>query len=292
MKIVFHQLLIIYFLWGTPVPKELANITTIYPYFVICEDTSRDDILKVLSVNDNQKYFEFECAKYDVVRGDKYYFIINKKQSLDNIEKYIEQQIFIREFKGQLHRYLNIHRIIWEKIDEIKEKKNVKGAEIVSFMTKLEEYSKTVNLIDGRINQMSTYIATREKIARSDEELTEFLLVSGYRYETLRDTLNYIQYLWDMTQTYLNSAKSAIKDLKSDVTDNSISNLTVVTSMGVGASLLGLIDATSWPSISGFGIAYFFILALIGCAVNTLMASFKENKKYKISDIDYDKDIK
>lgn len=277
---------------GAPVPKELANITTIYPYFVICEDASRDDILKVLSVNDNQKYFEFECAKYDVVRGDKYYFINNKKQSLDNIEKYIEQQIFIREFKGQLHRYLNIHRIIWEKIDEIKEKKNVKGAEIVSFMTKLEEYSKTVNLIDGRINQMSTYIATREKIARSDEELTEFLLVSGYRYETLRDTLNYIQYLWDMTQTYLNSAKSAIKDLKSDVTDNSISNLTVVTSMGVGASLLGLIDATSWPSISGFGIAYFFILALIGWAVNTLMASFKENKKYKISDIDYDKDIK
>ena len=26
-----------------------------------------------------------------------------------NIERYIEEQIFIREFKGQLHRYLNIH---------------------------------------------------------------------------------------------------------------------------------------------------------------------------------------
>lgn len=74
----------------------------------------------------------------------------------------------------------------------MKLKKNVKGAEIVSFMTKLWEYSKTANLIDGRINQMSTYITTREKIARSDEKLTEFLLVSGYRYETLRDTLNYI----------------------------------------------------------------------------------------------------
>lgn len=277
---------------GAPVPKELANITTIYPYFVICENATRDEIIDILSVNDSKKYFEFDCEKYDVIRGDKYYFINNKKQSLANIEKYIEQQIFIREFKGQLHRYLNIHRIIWEKIDEVKEKKNVKGREIVIFMTKLEEYSKTVNLIDGRINQMSTYISTREKIAKSDDELTEFLLVSGYRYETLRDTLNYIQYLWDMTQTYLNSAKSSIKDLKSDVTDNSIGNLTVVTSMGVGASLLGLIDATSWPSVSVFGVTYFFVLAALGWAVNVLMTSFKERKKYQVSDINYDNNIK
>jgi hypothetical protein len=276
---------------GAPVPKELANIETIYPYFVVCEDTSREDILKVLSVKDSQKYFEFECEKYNVVRGDKYYFVNNKKQSLENIEKYIEQQIFIREFKGQLHRYLNIHRIIWEKIDQIKEKKNVKGSEIISFMTKLEEYAKTVNLIDGRINQMTTYISTREKIAKSDPELTEFLLVSGYRYETLRDTLTYIQYLWDMTQTYLTSAKTSIKDVKSDVTDNSISNLTIVTSMGVGASLLGLIDSTSLPSVSAFGIAYFFILAALGWAVNKLMSSIKERKKYELSDIDYDENI-
>jgi hypothetical protein len=245
-----------------------------------------------LSSKDNQKYFEFECSKYDVIRGDKYYFINNKKQTLEDIEKYIEQQIFIREFKGQLHRYLNIHRIIWEKIDLVKEKKNVKGSEIVSFMTKLEEYSKTVNLIDGRINQMATYISTREKIAKSDDELTEFLAISGYRYETLRDTLNYIQYLWDMTQTYLSSAKATIKDVKSDVTDSSISNLTIVTSMGVGASLLGLIDSTSWPSVSFFGVSYFFILAAIGFIVDKLMAFIKEKRKYEISDLDYDEDIK
>ena len=42
---------------------------------------------------------------------------------------------------------------------------------------------------------MSTYLPTREKIAKSDEELSEFLEISGYRYETLKDTLQYIQYL-------------------------------------------------------------------------------------------------
>lgn len=275
---------------GAPVPKELAHIETIYPYFIVCEGGSRDDILKVLSKKDQQKYFEFDCEKYDVVRGDKYYFINNKKESLIDIEKYIESQIFIREFKGQLHRYLNMHRIIWEKIDAVKEQAKVKGSEIVTFMTKLEGYSKTVNLIDGRINQMSTYISTREKIAKSDPELTEFLAISGYRYETLRDTLNYIQYLWDMTQTYLSSAKSLFSSVKSDVTNSSVNSLTVVTSMSAGASLLGLLTKSA-PSFDIWGIIYFFVLAAIGFCSTKALEFVKNRKKYDVTDTEYDKNI-
>ena len=276
---------------GAPVPKELAHIETIYPYFIICDNVTKEDISDLLSRTEKQKYFEFSSEKYDVVRGDKYYFINNKKQSLENIERYIESQVFIREFKGQLHRYLNIHRIIWEKIDNIKDKVNVKGSEIVKFTTKLEGYSKTVNLIDGRINQMSTYISTREKIVKSDPELTEFLAISGYRYETLRDTLNYIQYLWDMTQTHLNQAKSLFSEIKSDVTNSSVSNLTVVTSMSAGASLLGLLNE-SLPTVNPMGFVYFLILALIGWISTKILSFIGKQRKYEVSDVEYDKDIK
>ena len=276
---------------GAPVPKELAHIETIYPYFIICDNVTKEDISDLVSRTEKQKYFEFSSEKYDVVRGDKYYFINNKKQSLENIERYIESQVFIREFKGQLHRYLNIHRIIWEKIDNIKDKVNVKGSEIVKFTTKLEGYSKTVNLIDGRINQMSTYISTREKIVKADPELTEFLAISGYRYETLRDTLNYIQYLWDMTQTHLNQAKSLFSEIKSDVTNSSVSNLTVVTSMSAGASLLGLLNE-SLPTVNPMGFVYFLILALIGWISTKILSFIGKQRKYEVSDVEYDKDIK
>lgn len=276
---------------GAPVPKELAHIETIYPYFIICDNVTKEDISDLLSRTEKQKYFEFSSEKYDVVRGDKYYFINNKKQSLENIERYIESQVFIREFKGQLHRYLNIHRIIWEKIDSIKDKVNVKGSEIVKFTTKLEGYSKTVNLIDGRINQMSTYISTREKIVKADPELTEFLAISGYRYETLRDTLNYIQYLWDMTQTHLNQAKSLFSEIKSDVTNSSVSNLTVVTSMSAGASLLGLLNE-SLPTVNPMGFVYFLILALIGWISTKILSFIGKQRKYEVADVEYDKDIK
>ena len=223
--------------------------------------------------------------KYSLIKEE------GAKKYPDDIERYIESQVFIREFKGQLHRYLNIHRIIWEKIDNIKDKVNVKGSEIVKFTTKLEGYSKTVNLIDGRINQMSTYISTREKIVKADPELTEFLAISGYRYETLRDTLNYIQYLWDMTQTHLNQAKSLFFEIKSDVTNSSVSNLTVVTSMSAGASLLGLLNE-SLPTINLMGFVYFLILALIGWISTKILSFIGKQRKYEVTDVEYDKDIK
>lgn len=275
---------------GAPVPKELAHIETVYPYFVVTDKATKEEMNTLLTRTDKQKYFEFDNEKYDVIRGDVYYFINNKKTEAENIERYIEEQIFIREFKGQLHRYLNLHRIIWEKIDNVKDRASVKGADIVSFNTKLESYAKTITLIEGRINQMSTYLPTREKIAKSDKELVEFLNISGYRYETLKDTLDYIKYLWSMTKNYVSSAQKLFNGLKSDVSNKSINSLTLVTSMSAGASVIGLLTK-SQPEFTVFGIAYFFILALIVLSLNKFLKFIQNNRRYKVNDVELDKNI-
>lgn len=276
---------------GAPVPKELANIETIYPYFVICDKASDAEINGLLSRTDKSKYFEFKNKKYDVVRGDKYYFINNKTQTVSNIERYIEEQIFIREFKGQLHRYLNMHRIIWEKIDTVKENVNVKGVDIVKFTSKLDGYAKTINLISGRINQMNSYLPTRERIAKNDPELSEFLAISGYRYETLKDTLEYIKQIWVMTKEYVNSAQKLFSGLKQDVTSSSVDSLTIVTSMSAGASVISLLT-NSQPEFTLFGVFYFFALAFLGWGTTKVLSLIGKNKKYDVSDVEYEKDIK
>lgn len=276
---------------GAPVPKELAHIENIFPYFVVCDNATREDIAELLSKTERQKYFEFDNKNYSVLRGDKYYFINNKKTSKAKIERYIEEQIFIREFKGQLHRYLNLHRIIWEKIDAVKDRAKVRGSDVVKFSTKLESYAKTVTLIDGRIRQMSTYIATRERIAKQDKELEDFLAISGFRYETLRNTLEYIKDLWDMTRNYVNSAQKLFDGIKQDVTSSSINSLTIVTSMSAGAAILDLFTESE-PSFTSFGFVYFFVLALVGWVATKLLSWIAQKRKYDISDIDYDKNIK
>ena len=66
---------------GAPVPKELAHIENIYPYFVVCDNATREDIAELLSKTERQKYFEFDNKSYSVLRGDKYYFINNKNET-------------------------------------------------------------------------------------------------------------------------------------------------------------------------------------------------------------------
>lgn len=138
---------------------------------------------------------------------------------------------------------------------------------------------------------MSTYLKTREKIAKNDEKLKESLELIGYRYETLGNTLTYMQHLWKMTQNYVKSASDLFNRLQSDITEKSINSLTIVTSMGVGASLIGLFTESA-PSFTSFGVIYFFALAIIGYSVNKIMRYISENRKYEISDITYDKNIK
>lgn len=273
---------------GAPVPKELAGIKNVYPYFIVCDKATKEDISKLLANTEKQKYFEFDNNKYTVLRGDKYYFINNKTKSSSEIERYIEEQIFIREFKGQLHRYLNIHRIIWEKIDTVKAHTKIQGSEIIKFATELENYAKTINLIDGRIKQMSTYIPTREKIAKSDQGLVEFLEISGYRYETLRDTLQYVQYLWEMTQNYVISAQKQFNSIRDDITSKSIDSLTIVTSMSAGAAILGLFQGSA-PEFTTSGLLYFIILAVIGYSARKILTYVTNHQKYDVSSVEYTK---
>lgn len=276
---------------GAPVPKELANIEKVYPYFIVLKDGSREEIDNLIAKTENEKYFEFNNDSYEVYRGDKYYFINNKTKTNFEVERYVEEQIFIREFKAQLHRYLNIHRIIWEKIADVKENATISGKDIITYNTKIEGYSKTINLIDARINQMSTYLKTREKIAKGDESLKEALNLIGYRYETLGNTLSYMQQLWKMTQNYVNSATSLFKKLQSDVTNKSLSNLTIVTSVSAGVSIISLLTKEQ-PQFTSFGVLYFLILALIVVITNHVLKYISKNRTYEINDIEYDKDIK
>ncbi len=137
---------------------------------------------------------------------------------------------------------------------------------------------------------MSTYISTREKIAKSDKELAAFLAISGYRYETLSDTLDYIKYLWGMTKNYISSAQKLFDGLKSDVTNSSVNSLTVVTSMSAGATIIGLLTETK-PDFTIFGVLYFFILALLGWSSTKILSTISNRRKYEISDVEYDKNI-
>ncbi len=229
---------------GAPVFKELSRVENIYPYFIVCDNASQKELSDLLAQTERQKYFEFDGKNYDVLRGDKYYFINDKKAPLETIERYIEEQIFIREFKGQLHRYLNLHRSIWSKIDAIKKQALTSEVEILEDTTKLERYEKTALLIKGRLEQMATYVKIREAGVRDDAEIIEFLAISGYRYSALFGTLEYMQSLWRTTRDYAKTAQRLLARASQERIIHGLRDIAILLGVLVATSILGLLFGT------------------------------------------------
>lgn len=286
----FSEALDYLFSLGAPIPKELADIENIYPYFVVTHKARPAEIDELLESFGEEKYFEIKGKGFQIYRGDKLYVVNRTLEKLPAIEKFIAEQVFMREFKVQMHRYLNLHRIIWERIEDVKERGSIRGYEIGPFRTKVEQYQKTINLIESRINQMGLFVRTRKAIAEADSDLDNFREVLSFKYDTLSNSLNYVKEVWRMTKNYVSSALDLFGSLNERATSSSIQNLTVVTSMGVGASLIRMFTASA-PDFTAFGFIYFIILAAIGWGSGQLLQKYSLGKVYKVKDIRADTDI-
>ena len=134
---------------GAPVPKELANIKTILPYIITVTDATKEEAEKIFKDSSEDVYSVLTTKNIEVYRSPGIILINNLKDE-NLLREIIESQIFFREFKSQLHRYLAIHRTLWEKIKTIKERGEIKGTDIDSLRNELSVYKKTINLIQKK----------------------------------------------------------------------------------------------------------------------------------------------
>ncbi len=276
---------------GAPVPKELANIKTILPYIITASGAGEKEVRKIFK-DSSEDIYSFISAKDVKVYRSLGIIFINNLRSEKLIREIVESQIFFREFKSQLHRYLAIHRIIWEKIQKIKERGEIKGNDIDKLRNELSVYQKTVNLIGARIDQMTSYAKTRQRItnmAKIDEYLTPLF---EFKFETLLDTHAYIKHLWSMTENYLNSTIELFTELQAKSTKNTISSLQHVTLFGVVATMLVYLGKDTLPVFTPVGLVYFFIIIFITWVGNFIITKFYKGKNYIIKGQEIEKNIK
>ena len=262
---------------GAPVPKELAKIENVYPFILQVESEGEKfikEIFEKLKDEPNSKLLENETSIY---KGKKI-FIINNLNDEKVFDMFAETEIFFREFKTQMARYLHIHREIWEKINLIKSKESVRGNEILQIREELQEEQKTINLIEARINQMPVYLKTRQKLTSLENINKELHPLFQYKFETLLDTHDYIKSLWVMTKNYLNSANDMLAVLQTESTKSSISSLTLITTIGVVAGVVNYMVRDTFPSITLTGFYYFIVLLALTFIINLMVVYFYKYK--------------
>lgn len=265
---------------GAPTPKVLANITQDHPLVVVAE--SKDHAKYAIDKELGEVYGTIKSEKFTVYKLPNFIVIAVSKSEMKNASNLVEMQIFFREFKDQLEKYLNIHRKIWEEITLIKDKGSIKGMDIIKNRMKLDSYDRSINLISNRINQMGSYVKTRQSIARELGIEDHLAKVFDYKFETLINTLTYIKEVWAMTKDYVKNVITVLTDIENQSLNNSIKSLQIITSIGVVSGIFGYISKSEFPQITNAGWQYLFTLLVVTFLINLAIIFYYRSIKYKI----------
>ncbi len=276
----FNPAIAYIFSLGAPTPKVLANIQTAHPTVVsvAAENPARFEVPGEFG----PVYGVITARDVTVYKTPGYIFVASLPKPDLPVSQLVEMQIFFREFKDQLEKYLNIHRTAWEEISAIKERRAIKGQEVDALRSRLDGYQKTISLITNRINQMGTYIHTRSSIAKALRIDEDLITLFQFKFEALRDTLDYIKELWKMTSDYLSSAIQNLVEIKSQATNRSIQSLQVIASLGVVSAIIGYLSKNEVPRVTAIGALYFVVIVAAAWAVNRVITVLYRNKKYKL----------
>ncbi len=278
---VFNPAISYIFSLGAPTPKVLANIKTVHPT-VVGVTVKDPKTFQIDTDSFGEVYSQITARDITVYKTPSHIFVVASPKQKVIIDELIEMQIFFREFKDQLEKYLDIHRSVWEEISAIKERKTIKGKEVSQFRNKLDSYQKTIDLISSRINQMDEYVRTRSSLAK-DLKIEKYLIeLFQYKFEVLVNTHTYITEIWRMTKDYLSAAIQVLIEIEGKVTTQSIKSLQIITSVGVISGILGYLARDQLPKITTSGAIYFLILILATYILNLLVLKIYGNLKYKI----------
>jgi len=270
---------------GAPTPKILANVAD-NPPLIIGSICHKNDLKKINEKEYGSIYSQTESKNSVVSKTKDYIFVSVTPQQSKILFNLIEMQIFFRDFKFQLHKYLNIHRKIWEEISEIKEKKKVRGVDVEKYRTILDSYQKTIQLINNRINQMNSYAKTRASISSNlgiKDQLSELF---KYKYEDLFNSLDYIKEIWKMTTDYINSAISIFVELSNKLSSKGLKSIQLLVSLGVIAGILRIMNPGSFPRFTIENIFLIIFLAVIALILDFTIKKISERQSYKLKFIE------
>jgi hypothetical protein len=276
---------------GAPLPKDLSDITEIYPLYFLGLNIEDREIKEYFDLMMNQNYLTENNGGVEIYSGEEMVVINildNKELEIKKTAKeFICNLIVFREFEKQLSRYLNVHRKIWEDLEEIRNNKNIGANKFSEIRNKILKQQRTLSFVKARLLQMEDILLSREfSLNNEDRELlvkTEML----NRFKILSSEQHYILNLWDMTSSYANETLDLLDSLIAEGTEREIKVLQIISVAGVVVAFFAM--AIPWPwhenwsqmkysSFSVFGVVIIVIILF------QFFLKIISHKKVKIND--------
>lgn len=266
---------------GAPLPKNLLKVKEVYPLLLlITKGVSREEVTEIFLESKDAPVSSVSAPNIEIFFG-KELTIFNTSRTKEKPHVYEEllmTLVFFREFEGQLGRYLNLHRIMWDEITKIRESKELKYKDFPSVREKILEHLKTLSFMEARLAQMLDILSTRSTLAHQFLR-TSLGTLGLLRFDHLRAQQEYVGDLWQMTVEYTEGTLTLLNSLFQENTQKELNALKFITLIGAVTSFFGMNIAFPWEerwpdifpsslavvglvmlSIAGF---YFFLKYLI-----------------------------
>ncbi len=274
---------------GAPTPKILSNMKEVRPFVI--ERIVSNPLKSKVGKEFGEVYLESKSNRIKVSKTPENIVVDVAGSRKRELEMLTEMQIFFSDFKLQLHKYLDIHRKIWEEISDIKEKEIIRGDEVSKHKAMLDSYQKTVQLIRNRINQMNNYAKTRQDISEKVRIHNNLNELFQYRFEDLFNTLEYIKEVWNMTLDYVNSAIRVMEGLEGKASSNGLKSIQLLISVGVIAGIVRYLKPGSAPFSDVSPIVFVLGMFVVAFGFDWVIKKLAKRKMYKLKFVERAKKI-
>ena len=203
------------------------------------------------------------------------------------IDDLVGNIIFLQEFYRQLRDYLNTHRLMWDKITEIRESRDMRYKDFPMIRRKVMDFLKTLLFINARLNQMKDIAQARYNLLRPEvkEELKECQLL---RFENAIADLQYIRDLWEITIEYVKETLSLLESLFQENTQRELNAVKYVTMVAALTGFFGMNIAfpweDRWTSISSSSFIVVGIIILIFIIVHYILKRSIYYRRFVVRD--------
>jgi hypothetical protein len=273
---------------GAPLPRELLSVSDILPFVAVGHDLTTENNISLLS--DFGETMDSRVSNKDVeIFFGKTIEIVNilsnkKNGGIIDIE-FLRFLIFFREFEYQLSTYLHLHRELWEKISEIREKRTIRYRDFPRVREEMLDYLETMSFVKARLAQMRDILQERQDSTNVNiMGVLEELSLDRFAY--LSAEQEYIVHLWQMTTEYVHGTLSLLESLFNEHTQREITTLKYVTLVGVLTSFFGMNIAfpweERWPSVFQSSFEVVGLITLLAFGFYYFLKFFIYNRRFVI----------
>ncbi len=228
---------------GAPLPllTMFAQVHRVRTTILAMSQADEDEINILLkSLGSELPHAKVVDKNYKIYFSPKYICIVSKKIKTDECLNLVRHYIFFREYEGQMHKFLNINRYLWDNVADILKKEVIRYKELPGLREKLLDYKEKNTLIKNRISQMDNYISARQIEAKNSGYLKFLGKYKADRFVKTAGIHKYIANLWQMTDESLGSAADLINSLYQENIQKELTTLQAIFLIGVTASFLTL----------------------------------------------------